>query len=134
MKKITALVLVGIMLLTGVSTALAAGESVPFHIVTENTENYQIGTSKQKKTQKYWHISIDESTSNVTPTHRAVTRVHKGYDAISSTWVYEGQEYDRCPYKTNYTGVVDGITFRGRLDNRDSGVLEFHGIIMKPVM
>lgn len=65
--------------------------------------------------------------SNVAPDHRAVARVHKGVDAASATWVYDGVSSSPHPYYSN--AVVGQVTldFRGRLDNTASGLLEFHG-------
>ena len=67
------------------------------------------------------------SASNVAPDHRAVARVHKGVDAASATWVYDGGSSSSHPYYSN--AVVGQVTldFRGRLDNTASGLLEFHG-------
>ncbi len=128
MKKFCALILAVVLMLTMTSMAFAVSPSpVRFNISTDNTVNFQIGAANISKDGNYWHVSFNEETSNVTPTHRAVVRIHQGYNAISSKWVYEGQEYDQHPYKTNYTKPLSGVSFRARLDDRDSGILEFHG-------
>lgn len=126
MKKFLALMMVAIMALTCVSSAFAA-EYRRFNISTDSIDIFQIGVANITKTGNTWHISVDEGASNLSETHRAVTRVHKGYDSASSTWVYSGQNYTRHPYKTAFLGKQSGISYRGRLDNRDTGWLEFHG-------
>lgn len=126
MKKIITMILMFAMVLS--VAGLASADSRPFDISTDSTSVYQVGTIViPQKTNATWCPYINEGTSNLSETHRAVTRVHKGATAISATWVYSKNTYEWHPYKTNYTGTVTGITYRGRLDTRDSGILEFHG-------
>ena len=130
MKKLMAFLLALVMVFALASTALAADGvemRYGFHISTTSTSEYQIGCSGIQKTGNEWYIVLDTSRSNVSPTHRAVTRVHDGYNAASSTWVYSGPSTTSHPYKTNYQGAFFDLSYRGRLDDRDSGVLEFHG-------
>ena len=115
MKKIVALVLSLLLLLSLASVAVA---SVPFHISTDSTTIFQVGTSQFQRNGTTWFLDVDMRTSNVSATHRAVTRVHHGVDAASATWVYSGPSGTSHPYISTYTS---GLTFRGRLDNRDSG-------------
>lgn len=127
MKKFVAAVLVVVMIFSVSSMAMAA--STRFNIVTDSTTVLQIGTPKYNRTMTYWIVYVDMSTSNLSPTHRAVTRVHKGFDAVSATWVYSGENPTARGYNTGTANDVTGLTFRGRLDNRDSGILEFHGTV-----
>ena len=123
MKKLVAVVLALVLVLSVASAAMA----VPFHIVTDSTSIFKVGTAKFARKSNSWYVSYDLSASNVAPDHRAVARVHKGVDAASATWVYEGVSSSPHPYYSN--AVVDQVTldFRGRLDNTASGLLEFHG-------
>ena len=127
MKKFVAAVLVVVMIFSVSSMAMAA--STRFNIVTDSTTVLQIGTPKYNRTMTYWIVYVDMSTSNLSPTHRAVTRVHKGFDAVSATWVYSGENPTARGYNAGTANNVPGLTFRGRLDNRDSGTLEFHGTV-----
>lgn len=127
MKKLFSAVLVVVMVLSVTSMALAA--STRFNIVTDSTTVLQVGTPQYNRTMQYWSVYVDMSTSNISPTHRAVTRVHKGYDAASATWVYSGENPTARGYKVGIALSETGLTFRGRLDNRDSGLLEFHGTV-----
>lgn len=102
-----------------------------FHVVPVLIYNpdsiFKVGTAKFARKSNSWYVSYDLSASNVAPDHRAVARVHKGVDAASATWVYDGVSSSPHPYYSN--AVVDQVTldFRGRLDNTASGLLEFHG-------
>lgn len=128
MKKFVASIMVAIMICSCISAALAS--STPFNVSTTSTTELQIATRQVVKPEsaKFWQISLDEERSNLSPTHRAVTRVHQGYNAISDTWVYSGPNYTQHDYKTLYKDKeLTGVTYRGRLDNRDTGTLEFHG-------
>lgn len=127
MKKFVAAVLVVVMIFSVSSMAMAA--STRFNIVTDSTTVLQIGTPKYNRTMTYWIVYVDMSTSNLSPTHRAVTRVHKGFDAVSATWVYSDENPTARGYNAGTANNVTGLTFRGRLDNRDSGTLEFHGTV-----
>ena len=127
MKKFVAGVLVVVMIFSVSSMAMAA--STRFNIVTDSTTVLRIGTPKYNRTMTYWIVYVDMSTSNLSPTHRAVTRVHKGFDAVSATWVYSGENPTARGYNAGTANNVTGLTFRGRLDNRDSGTLEFHGTV-----
>lgn len=123
MKKIIAVVLVLTMILAFASSALAIGTR--FDIVTSSTSSLMTGCSGLRLSGNYWFMRLDEDMSNLSSTHRAVTRVHQGTNPISATWVYSG------PNETEHTHTFSGTTanasYRGRLDNRDSGLLEFHG-------
>ena len=127
MKKFVAAVLVVVMIFSVSSMDMAA--STRFNIVTDSTTVLQIGTPKYNRTMTYWIVYVDMSTSNLSHTHRAVTRVHKGFDAVSATWVYSGENPTARGYNAGTANNVTGLTFRGRLDNRDSGTLEFHGTV-----
>lgn len=125
MKKVIAIVMVLTMVFTFASSALAVGTR--FDIVTTSTSSLMTGCSGITKKDAHWFLKINTDTSNLSSTHRAVTRVHQGTEPISATWVYSGpNETDRA-YNTGKGGTVSGVSFRGRLDNRDSGTLEFHG-------
>ena len=126
MKKMIAVVLVLTMVMAFASSAMATSES--FHIVTTSTTSFMTGCTAAGKTDNHWFIRLDEERSNLSPTHRAVCRVHQSATAVSATWVYSGpNETDRA-YNANFLGDQSAtISFRGRLDNRDSGTLEFHG-------
>ena len=92
-----------------------------------STSSFMTGCSDITKYNNAWFVRYNEDTSNITPTHRAVVRIHKGTQPITPKWVYDSPyERDR-PYNTGYTGTVTGVSFRARLDDRDSGTLEFHG-------
>ena len=126
MKKMIAVVLVLTMVLAFASSAMAVPISKNFHISTSSTTSFQTGCSGMNlSTTNWWYIELDEAASNLSATHRAVTRVHQGTKAISATWVYSG------PNTTNRQHTFSGNTplasFRGRLDDRDSGTMEFHG-------
>ncbi|MEG2267522.1 MAG: hypothetical protein RSC68_24735 [Acinetobacter sp.] len=125
MKKIIAAILVLTLVLTVASVAMAGDAN--FHIVTDSTSVYTVGHSPVDKTASKWTIRIDVAASNLSSTHRAVARVHKGSPAISATYVFTENTYNNYGYKQGYTGLVSGITFRSKLDDRDSGTLEFHG-------
>ena len=105
----------------------AMGVETRFDIVTTSTTSFKTGCYGINKTGAYWFVRLDEDMSNLSPTHRAVTRVHKGYDPISAKWVYSGPNETYHGYNALYQGPVSGVSFRARLDDRDSGTLEFHG-------
>ena len=125
MKKILAVVLTLSLVLAFAGSAMAVGTR--FHIVTSSTTSFQTGCSVERKTGNHWFVRLDEEMSNLSPTHRAVVRIHEGYNAISATWVYSGPNETEHGYNSGKTGTVYNVSFRGRLDNRDSGLLEFHG-------
>lgn len=94
MKKLVAVVLALVLVLSVASAAMA----VPFHIVTDSTSIFKVGTAKFARKSNSWYVSYDLSASNVAPDHRAVARVHKGVDAASATWVYDGVSSSSHPY------------------------------------
>ncbi|MEG1983633.1 MAG: hypothetical protein RR037_07890 [Alistipes sp.] len=120
MKKFAALILTLIMMVSISSVASA----VSFDIVTTSKDVYQVGTQIFSTNNYNWFINVNMGTSNIALDHRAVVRVHQGVNAASATWVYGAPNGASHPY---ISGYKDGLTFRGRLDNRDSGLLEFHG-------
>lgn len=103
--------------------------STRFNIVTDSTSIFQVGTGLYDRTRADWYLDIDMSTSNVGPAHRAVTRVHQGVKAASATWVYSGANGTSHGYSSGIPTGAKGLTFRGRLDDRDSGTLQFHGYV-----
>ncbi len=127
MKKLFVLVLVLALAITGTSLAERKTMRYNFGISTTSTTEYQIGCTGIQKSENEWYIVLDVNNSNLSPTHRAVTRVHNGANAASATWVYSGPSTTHHPYKTNCQGVMLNLSYRGRLDNRDSGTLEFYG-------
>ena len=131
MRKLIALITALVLCFAIVGSAMADGVvgdgKAQFSVSTDSTTSYQIGVNNIRKTGSRWYIGVDESRSNISATHRAVSRVHKGATSISALWVYSGSNYNSHPYSTGYTGVVEGVSFRARLDNRDTGWLEFHG-------
>ena len=58
---------------------------------------------------------------------RVVARVHKGYDAVSSTWVYSNSSGVSHPYKVAYQGGGYQVALRGRVDDRDQGPIVVGG-------
>ncbi|MEG1360788.1 MAG: hypothetical protein RSE23_14100 [Clostridia bacterium] len=124
MKKTIAIVLVLTMVFAFASSAMAVGTR--FDIVTSSTTSLMTGCSGLRLTGTYWFMRLDENTSNLSPTHRAVTRVHQGTNPISATWVYSGPNETNHPHTFNKYSTTNA-SFRGRLDDRDSGTLEFHG-------
>lgn len=127
MKKMIALMLVLTLILTFAGSAMAVGENKPFHIQTDSTTEFMTGCYGITKTGNYWHIRVSTSTSNLSDTHRAVARVHQLANAASATWVYSGPNSTSHPYTADCQNLRYNISFRGRLDNRDSGTLQFHG-------
>lgn len=127
MKKLFVLVLVLALAITSTSFAETVTMRYNFGITTTSTTQYQIGCTGIQKTENAWYIVLDTSRSNLSPTHRAVTRVHNGANAASATWVYSGPSTTNHPYKTNCQGVMYNLSYRGRLDDRDSGTLNFYG-------
>ena len=125
MKKILAVVLTLSLVLAFAGSAMA--DRNRFDIVTTSTTSFQTGCYGITKTGPRWFIKLDEDMSNLSPTHRAVVRIHEGYNAISATWVYSGPNETEHGYNSGKTGTVNNVSFRGRLDDRDSGLLEFHG-------
>lgn len=127
MKKLFVLVLVLALAITGTSFAERVTMRYNFGITTDSTTQYQIGCTGIQKSENEWYIVLNTSKSNLSPTHRAVTRVHNGANAASATWVYSGANATHHPYKTNCQGPMYNLSYRGRLDNRDSGTLKFYG-------
>ncbi|MEG1155961.1 MAG: hypothetical protein RSD94_08810 [Acinetobacter sp.] len=125
MKKTIAIVMVLTMVFAFASSAMAVGSR--FDIVTSNTSSLVTGASGITKTGNAWFVRYNENTSNITATHRAVVRIHRGTQPITPTWVYDKPYELNRPYYPGYTTTVDGVSFRARLDDRDSGTLEFHG-------
>ena len=125
MKKMIAVVLVLTMVLAFASSAMATGTR--FDIVTDSTSSLKTGCVVASKTGAHWFMRLDEDMSNLSSTHRAVVRIHEGANAISATWVYSGPNETERGYNAGKAGTVYNVSFRGRLDNRDSGLLEFHG-------
>ena len=123
MKKILAVVLTLSLVLAFAGRAMAVGTR--FHIVTSSTTSFQTGCSVAELKDTYWFMRLDEDMSNLSPTHRAVTRVHQGVNPISATWVYSGPS--ETEHTHTYKENAGNASYRGRLDNRDSGTLEFHG-------
>ena len=123
MKKMLAVVLVLTMVMAFSNSAMAAYKR--FDIVTESTSAFKTGCSSMLLQDHYWFMRLDEDMSNLSSTHRAVTRVHQGTTPISATWVYSGPNETDHPH--TFTGSVANASYRGRLDDRDSGTLEFHG-------
>ncbi|MEG1092547.1 MAG: hypothetical protein RSE38_14515 [Acinetobacter sp.] len=123
MKKSVAIILVLSLVLSIASVASA--KTTDFNIVTSSTNIYQVGTAKFDRNLNQWYVDINMSTSNIAADHRAVTRVHQGASVASATWVYSA--YSDVP-RGYISGYKTGLTYRGRLDDRDSGLLEFHGV------
>lgn len=124
MKKMIAVVLVLTMVMAFASSAMAIGTR--FDIVTESTTSFKTGCYNIKPIGTRWFMRLDEDMSNLSSTHRAVTRVHQGTTPISATWVYSGPNETEHPH-TYKSSNTDLLSYRGRLDDRDSGLLEFHG-------
>ncbi len=129
MKKFVAFILAMVMVFTFAVSAMAVPQrkGYTFHVTTTSTTVYQIGCSGIQKSENKWYISLNEKDSNLSPTHRAVARVHHGFDAASATYVYSGPSTNQHGYNADCQGYMDGLSFRARLDNRDTGTLEFHG-------
>lgn len=125
MKKMIALMLVLTLILTFAGSAMAVGTR--FDIVTASTTSFKTGCYGFMPTGTRWFIRLDEDMSNLSSNHRAVTRVHQGSTPISATWVYSGPNETEHPYGSNFNPEGMTISYRGRLDDRDSGTLEFHG-------
>lgn len=89
MKKFTAAILMLIMISSATTIAIAEFTGcTPFHIVSDNSSTWQTATAPVTKHGDYWYLIINEAMSNISPTVRAVVRVHKGPNPISATWVY----------------------------------------------
>ena len=128
MKKAMALALVLIMALAFAGSATAANYTAArFDIATSSITEFKTGCYDLKKKDNSWYVSLTESSSNLSPTHRAVARVHQFENAVSATWVYSGSNSTVHPYTADCQGYQKHISFRARLDDRDSGLLEFHG-------
>lgn len=126
MKKFVATLLTLVMVFALTSYAFA--DSKPFHVSTSSTSVFMTGASSITRTNnKGWYASISASQSNLSPTHRAVARVHQQENAVSASWVYSGTDSTTHPYNAGTSISASGLSFRARLDNRDSGTLEFHG-------
>lgn len=123
MKKILAVVLTLSLVLAFTGSAMAVGTR--FDIVTSSTTSFKTGCTVDELKNTYWFMRLDEDLSNLSPTHRAVTRIHQGVNPISATWVYSGPNETEHPH--TYKDGAGVVSYRGRLDNRDSGTLEFHG-------
>lgn len=129
MKKCIAIVLTLVMTFALATSAMAEMVTMrySFDVSTSSTSVFSIGCTGIQKTEDKWYISLNTSSSNLSETHRAVARVHCGYDAASPKFVYSGPSTTPHGYNANYQGYQSGLSFRARLDNRDSGTLEFHG-------
>lgn len=127
MKKRFVFVLVLALMVTGTSFAEKVTMMYDFGIVTASTTQYQTGCTGIEKTENEWYIVLDTSRSNLSSTHRAVTRVQYGNTVASATWVYAGSSTAHHPYKANCQGVMYNLSYCGRLDNRDAGTLKFYG-------
>lgn len=129
MKKCIAIILTLAITFAFATSAMAEVVTMKygFDVTTSSTSHFSIGCNGIEKTENQWYISLRTASSNLSETHRAVTRVHCGYDAASPTFVYSGANTTRRGYNADYQGFQSGLSFRARLDNRDSGTLEFHG-------
>lgn len=126
MKKLTAMILALTIVLTIAGAAMAEFTGrTPIHLITDDATRSHTVTSPVTKHGDYWAVSIDESTSNIFPTHRVVVRVHRGANGISATWVYSGNS--DAPHSYSIAGTVDNVTLRVRLDTRDPGTMMLHG-------
>lgn len=126
MKKLVSLLLC-IVILCGAASAFAEEyDRIWYSIETSSTSVYSVGHTPVDKWRDDWYIGID-SRSNVSSTHRAVGRVHCGAEAITPTFVFNGTSYNHHEYDTYWEYEAYGVTFRARLDNRDSGTLNFYG-------
>lgn len=129
MKKFVAFILAMVMVFACVVSAMAAPlrQGYKFDVSTTSTTEFKTGCSGMSKTENKWYISLNAGISNLSSTHRAVARVHHGYDAASATYVYSGPSTTVHGYNADCQGFMSGLSFRARLDNRDTGTLEFHG-------
>lgn len=109
-------------------TAFADYSQAPFSVETTSKMDFKVGTEKlNKKRGSDWYLSVNMDKSNISDTHRAVVRVYKGTEVISATWVYSGESTTPHGYNSDCQKGMNGITFRARLDTRDSGTLVFKG-------
>ena len=74
MKKSIAAILILTLILVFVGSAMAVGSR--FDIVTSSTSSFMTGCSDITKYNNAWFVRYNEDTSNITPTHRAVVRIH----------------------------------------------------------
>lgn len=81
MKKSIAAILILTLILVFVGSAMAVGSR--FDIVTSSTSSFMTGCSDITKYNNAWFVRYNEDTSNITPTHRAVVRIHKGTQPIT---------------------------------------------------
>lgn len=92
MKKSIAAILILTLILVFAGSAMAVGSR--FDIVTSSTSSFMTGCSGITKLKNAWFVRYNEDTSNITPTHRAVVRIHKGTQPITPKWVYDSP-YER---------------------------------------
>lgn len=84
LKKLTAAILALAMVLTTASAAMVEFTGrTPIHLITDDTTRSHTVTPPVTKHGDYWSVSIDESTSNLSPTHRVLVRVHRGANSIA---------------------------------------------------
>ena len=81
MKKSIAAILILTLILVFVGSAMAVGSR--FDIVTSSTSSFMTGCSDITKYNNAWFVRYNEDTSKITPTHRAVVRIHKGTQPIT---------------------------------------------------
>lgn len=129
MKKLTAMILALVMTISAISLAIAQSTGcIPFHMVSDDSSTWQTLTAPVTKHGDSWYLTINSSLSNISPTLRALVRVHSGLRPISATWVYYGSSISYHPYSANAQGTVTNVTLHGCLDARDAGTVEMHGL------
>lgn len=133
MKKVLALVLCLSLCLGLVSSALAENRPISYEypgryaIYTDSTDDFMPGSAVDyiNRNGLPWKLSM--TSGYISPTHRLVMRVYSNGKEASSLWVYENDSGKTHPYKTKYAGGGYPVAVYGRLDDRDSGVLNIAG-------
>lgn len=123
MKKFLALVLCTMMICAVMTMAMGETE------ITwsgSDTENFHSWTTPADSSGGSWHIVWGDNT-NIASDLRAVVRVHCGESAASATWVYSSKSSKYHPYNSGYGYGACEVELRGRLDDRDSGLLIVDG-------
>lgn len=126
MKK-TIFLALSILMICAISVSALAYGNGSYDIYTDSTTDYMDGCpgTNYLNTGSNWRILI--ACGNVTSSHRLVMHIKSGSAIASSTWVYSYDSGNYHPYKTAYQGAGHQVRVWGRLDNRDSGMLEVAG-------
>ena len=124
MKKLFGITICLVLVFSMLSVAHA---ETKIYCRTTSKVDFESWASPAQSSGRQWHFTW-ESPTNISENHRAVVRIMTTENTFASTlWVYSTWSTAYHPY---YEAAAYGNAFTyptGRLDDRDSGILEVSG-------